>query len=678
MCGILGILPPVAEAKFKPILDLLAHRGPDGYGIWTETSQITLGHRRLSILDLSDAGVQPMHTERYAITFNGEVYNFLEIRNELIAKGYIFQSKTDTEVVLKAWECWQGDCFAKFNGMWALAIWDKLKKKLILSRDRYGQKPLFYAFLNNRVKTRGDGTMEPGFAFASEMKALIPFLPEVEPDPEFHWMKTHLFEYEPTEICLIKGIKRFPAASWAEIELSELQNDPTQTTKLNIQKYYHPLEHIHYVPKAYKDQVIEFRELFLDACRIRMRADVPMGTALSGGIDSSATICSMAHIAKTSPEKGFPNDWQHAFVASMPGTPLDETPYAKIVTDHLGIRSSFVKIDPVAGIDDLEKMLFQFEELYITSPVPMVQTYAAARSEGVFVTLDGHGADELFAGYDTFLFHAFKDCGLNPFAIRNILRTYRSLSPLGEPQFQKPEVGFVNYLRFVTGRDNPGSLKGHLTKEIKKIFEDPRTVKIKADLAFSTGKEGPEGGRNGNRTIQEIKKEDLGALNSELFDLYHTTNLPTLLRNYDRYSMYSGVEIRMPFLDYRVASYCLSVPWNSKLRNGYTKSLLRDAIGDLMPVKVVKRKYKMGFQTPIVNWLQGPWKPYFMDLIHSQAFRETGFVDPITTGTRIQALIQNSSALYREGELAYAALSPFLWEISVLQPLRKLHTRLKV
>lgn len=622
MCGILGSIPAIPLQKFKKALDLLAHRGPDGYGIWADEAQkVTLGHRRLAIVDLSDKGKQPMHYDRYVITSNSEIYNFPELRSQLETKGHRFKTNCDTEVILAAYLQWGIDAFARFNGMWAMAIWDKVAQKLILSRDRFGQKPLFYSLKNGQL------------TFASEMKALIPFFKKVDLSDDFQWMQAHFFDYEPTSKCLIKGIQRFPAAHWGVFENGELRT----------YRYWNTLDHIHPTPRSYKQQVAEFRALFLDACKIRMRADVSLGTALSGGVDSSATICSMAEIGHNMPEKQFKNDWQHAFVASLPGTPLDETYFAKKVTDHLQISATFIEIDPIKGIEQLPEALYLQEELYITSPIPMYQTYKAARDNGVFVTLDGHGADELFSGYDTFMFHAFMDCGLNPLAIQNLLQTYRNLAPPNAPQFRKPPVSIENYWKQVEWKSNNYDRKSLLLPELKKLFQ-------KKQPHF----------KKGQTTITDLN--ELGHLNKALYQLFHTDNLPTLLRNYDRYSMAHGVEIRMPFLDHRVVSYCLSVPWSSKLRRGYTKTLLRDAMSPFVPGEVNYRKWKMGFQTPIVDWLQGAWKEFFMDIMHSQDFRQSNLIDARQVQQDLEKVIFDKKATYRQGELAYAAINPFLWE----------------
>lgn len=623
MCGILGCLPAIHPTPFSEALYLLQHRGPDGQGIWQDAQgRITLGHRRLSIIDLSADGCQPMQYGKYVITYNGEIYNFPELKQELQLLGHRFTTYSDTEVLLAAFTQWGNQCWQRLNGMWALAIFNTQTAQLTLCRDRFGKKPLFYLLL-------------PGgrFAFASEMKALMPFLPQVTLADDFVWMTQNMFAYEPTEKCLIKNIYRFPAGHWGVYE----------NGRLTTQNYWKTLEHLHPVPARFEEQAEEFAALFTDACKIRMRADVPVGTALSGGLDSSAVICTMAHVARTQPEPQFANRWQHAFVASMPGTPLDETHYAKRVTDFLQIPATFVNINAAEGLKNLPEYLYLCEDLYITSPVPMMQTYRAAKQHGVSVCIDGHGADELFSGYDTFMFHAFLDCGFNPLQIQNLLQTYRSLSPPGEPQFAKPPVSFANYVQWVTGSRNVVKLLPHLPAELKKALGKPKPV-------FN------------NKQTSVNNVNELGALNKALYELFHTQNLPTLLRNYDRYAMASGVEIRMPFLDHRIVSYCFSVPYTAKFRQGYTKSLLRHAIAPLMPPEVTWRKFKMGFQTPIANWMQGEWKPFFTEIINEPQFARYPFIDAVQVKQSIEAVINNSGATYRQAEIAYSAINPYLWD----------------
>ena len=610
MCGIVGTLPSTEKNFFKKSLETLHHRGPDGYGIETIDNNITLGHRRLSIVDLSSNGSQPMFSDcnRYCIVFNGEIYNFLEIRNKLEKKGYKFKSNSDTEALLYSYVEWGDRCVQEFNGMWALAIWDNKKKELFLSRDRFGKKPLFYSFVNGK------------FIFASEMKAIYSYLPDVKASKDFHWMKNNPFLYESTEKCLIDGIKRFPYG----------HNGIYKDKKLTIKRYWNTLDHLEAVPESYDAQVEKFRELFLDACKIRMRSDVTIGTALSGGLDSSATISAMAHLSKGQIDYG-KKDWQHAFVASFPGTPLDESKYAKMVADNIGINAEFINIDPLNYWDNLDEHFYMFEELYITSPIPMLMTYGAVKKHGTTVTLDGHGADELFSGYSHIL-DALRDAGTNIFKILDILDTHKST---------------IEDFSQTRKLNNMQLYFGYFLKKIAK------KVLGKSPASFDA-------------KHPNFKKLD--NFSRELYIIFHETILPTLLRNYDRYSMANSVEIRMPFMDHRLVTFVNSLPYSSKFGGGYTKKLLRDAMNPFMPKEITWRKSKIGFNSPIVDWMQGDLKEWFLDTVHDKAFLESSLVDnPKSIQSKTLEIANKKSNSFIEAERNWTKLNPYLWEKSIIR-----------
>jgi len=618
MCGIFGLIGELEQARAMRCLDTLAHRGPDGHGLWQQPG-VTLGHRRLAILDLSDNAKQPMSYAdgRYHITFNGEIYNFLEIRTELEAKGYRFHSQSDTEVVLASFAAWGEACQLRFNGMWAFAIWDKLENSLFLSRDRFGKKPLFYANLS-----------DARFAFASEMKAIFPLLDEVRANTSLVRDTSRIFQYESTEECVIEGIKRFPAghSGW-------LKNG-----RLEIKRWWDTLDHLVEVPRRYEEQVEQFRALFLDACRIRMRSDVPLGTALSGGLDSSATISAMAYIARHGKTQRMGESWQHAFVASYPGTPLDETRYARMVTDHIGIEPVVVEIDPLKEIANLNHYLYLFEDLYITSPIPFMQTYGAVKANGISVTLDGHGADELFGGYPYDCLEALKDAGWNLFRARQVVDAFYDLSG-DEAQFDR---GMPPRWRYLASQ-----YKARALRAVKKISGN-----VPADR-------GAEG--------KHPRWKQLDHLSRRLYESTHVTILPTLLRNYDRYSMAKGVEIRMPFMDHRIVALAFSLPWTAKVRGGYTKAIVRDAMARYMPPEIAYRKTKIGFHSPLVDWMQGPLKGYMLDTISSSSFRQCQLIDPADVANNIRSVIDNPAAKFTEGERAWTMLTPYLWEQAVIR-----------
>jgi asparagine synthase (glutamine-hydrolysing) len=584
------------------------HRGPDGRGLW-QGQGVTLGHRRLSILDLSEGGRQPMSyaRERYWITYNGEIYNFLELRRDLEARGHKFHSESDTEVVLAAFVQWGEKFLTRLNGMWALAIWDTHEKSLFLARDRLGEKPLFYS------------TSDTGaFVFASEMKALFPVLKTVTPDPRL-FRQQQIFRYEATSSCLIQEIKRFPAghAGWV------------RDGRLSIERWWNTLDHLVEVPLRYEEQVEQFRELFQDSCRLRMRSDASLGTALSGGLDSSATIATMARISSMEAAERCNADWQHAFVASFPGTVLDEACYARAVSEHIGVPATFIEVDPLKSIDRLDEYFYTFEDFYITSPIPFMQTYSAVREHGVKVTLDGHGADELFGGYSGDYLHALKDAGFDLQQAFGILKTYYESYPTDTRQFQSLPPKWMYLAKY------------HLRNFSRGLFRPQNII-------TSRDSDHPAWGA-------------LSAMDQQLYISTHETILPTLLRNYDRYSMANGVEIRMPFLDHRILSLAFSVPFTSKIRGGFSKAIVREAVAPWLPEEVVWRKSKLGFNSPIVDWLKGPLRNYVEEVLESRDFKSCPLICPAKVTQLVRSIINDPLPGFHEGEQAWTQLAPFFW-----------------
>jgi len=608
MCGILGSIPPLPKELFKKALDELKHRGPDSYGIELIDNKAIFGHRRLSIIDLSRKADQPMQdkTQRYTIIFNGEIYNFIELRSQLIQKGHSFATNSDSEVLLNSYIEWGSDCLEKFNGMWSFAIYDALKNELFLSRDRFGKKPLFYIEIDGK------------FIFASEMKALFPFMSSVSMASNFHALKNNIFGYESTDQCLVEGIKRFPAASYGIYKDGSLE----------IKRYWNTLDNLVEVPNSYDDQVEQFRDIFFDACKIRMRSDVTLGTALSGGLDSSAVISSMAHVSKN--YDNLPS-WQNAVIASFPGTPLDESKYARKVLDNVNVRGDFVEINPLDYWGNLNKYFYLFEELYITSPIPMISVYKKLKDNGITVTLDGHGADDMLSGYGHLL-EALWDNWSSPKSINEIIETHQS-TILEDSQFKKHNK-FLHIGYYFA----------------KKIFN-----KLTNGDINSIDKNHPE-----------FKKLD--NLNKALYIVFHETVMPTLLRNYDRYSMINSVEIRMPFLDHRLVSFVNSLPAKSKYGNGYTKKILRDSLVGILPEDILWRKSKIGFNTPIVNWMQNDLSEWFMDTISSTDFLNSKAVtNPTLTAKKVATIVKRENNDYGDAQKIWAEISCFIWEQAIIK-----------
>lgn len=618
MCGIYGVVNQKIDRDLAmKCLNTLTHRGPDGYGLWQE-EDVTLGHRRLSILDLSETGKQPMAyaDDRYHMTYNGEIYNFIEIRKELEQKGYSFRGDSDSEVILAAFCEWGEKCVDKFNGMWTFAIWDSREKSLFISRDRFGVKPLFYAKLPGG-----------GLAFASEMKALLPLLPRVNPNRDLfarYFIDNH---YENQEDCLIEGIKRFPAGT----------NGWFKEKELKLVRYWNTLDHLVKVPESYREQVEMFRELFLDACKIRMRSDVTLGTGLSGGLDSSTVICAMSHISKNTKDARVNSDWQHAYVATFPGTELDETRYAKQVTDFLGIPHTFMELDGAVSEKEFLRQLYCFEELWGNPQVPMMALYKKEREYGTTVSLDGHAADELFAGYGFDILKAYPDARTKE-QVNCITTAYLNQQseegiPEGSDEFK--------HQRNALYRD-------YMTKYFaKKLLHRPE---VKSAYAAHPN----------------WKKLD--NLNKTLFVSTHETILPTLLRNYDRDSMANGIEIRMPFLDYRIVEFAFSIGWKSKLHGGFSKSIVRDAGAAFMPNEIAYRRTKLGFNAPILDWMKGSYRQFFEDTVADAAFAQCELVaDPQKVRKDLEEFFKKPDATFHEAADIWNRIQPYLWERAMIK-----------
>ena len=618
MCGIFGVVnKQIDESLAKKCTDRMYHRGPDAGRIW-QSGSVTLGHRRLAILDLSDNGVQPISYAdgRYTMVFNGEIYNFLEIRSDLIRLGYTFASDCDSEVILAAYMEWGNGCLDRFNGMWAFAIWDNEERKLFMSRDRFGVKPLYYTFLDKE---------RTAIAFASEMKALTPLMENVLPNRGIVTDPDRIVYYESTDECVIEGIHRFPAGAYAIFDGS-----------LSVSRFWNTLDHLIELPRSYEEQVELCRETFLDAVKIRMRSDVTIGTALSGGLDSSATICAMAHLAIEEADLRMNKDWQHAFVATFPGTTLDESVYARAVTDHLGIESTFITIDPVSAIDRLGDYVYMQEDVYLTSPIPMMLLYNALREHGTVVTIDGHGADELFGGYTFDFVKALADARTKE--ERNLVLTAYIES--------FPKDGSNMSMKHPTAM-------GVRIDELKKRLSDLKNAHRQPYKKI--------------RASSDMRYRKMDRLGRTLYVSSHETILPTLLRNYDRYSMANSVEIRMPFMDHRMVSLGMSLPWTSRLHGGYSKSIIRDAMAPYMPKEIAYRRTKIGFNTPIVEWMKGPLRDYFTDMISSVSFNNCDLINPSSVRGMVTEVIDDPGATFAMGERAFMSLYPYLWEQNFLK-----------
>ena len=622
MCGLLGTIGFKDDKKLK--IKSIVHRGPDAIGKWESNKgefPVFFGHTRLSILDLSKAGNQPFQSKdgRYILVYNGEIYNFIELRSQLESLGEIFHTKTDTEVLLKGLIL-EGPSFQlRCNGMWSFCLWDRKKKLALFGRDRFGKKPLFYHLLSNNK-----------LIFASEMKAIYPFLNSIQPNDNMNIYFENIFDYESSETCAIAGIKRIPPGHYSIYD----------GHKFKLYRWWNTLEHLEEISCSYEEQVEKWREIFLDAVKIRMRSDVRIGTALSGGLDSSAIFSAMNYLAnKKSINIKQADDWQNGFCAYYPESDSDETKWAKIVTDAANTSLKKITINPLSSNWYIYDALYQTEDPYLTLPFPMLETYRGISKAGIKVTLDGHGADELFSGYGN-LQTAFRSSNLK----------------------QTTELtAIINSLKNGNYKPNCGSIHANYIKQKFLIYLKFFFKKKKDFLKALVGKKNLEFLRYkfefSDQFHPNFKKLD--PLSQDLYEIFHVTILPTLLRNYDRYSMANGVEIRMPFMDHRLVTYTFSLPWTSKVGRTYTKRIMRDALKGIMPEQIRLRRSKIGWNTPLHEWFKGPLKDVIENLINDEEF-------PARIKKLWKKFIQKKNPSYKEGEKLWMSLMPELWKRSLI------------
>jgi asparagine synthase (glutamine-hydrolysing) len=562
MCGIAGIVEirgkAVEPSDITRLTDLLAHRGPDGAGIWFSADRsVALGHRRLAIIDPGPSGYQPMLSAdgRYVITYNGEIYNFLELRRELEARGVVFHTQSDTEVILAAWQTWQEGMLLRFNGMWALAIFDTLTKELFIARDRFGIKPLLYAMSPQRL------------VFASEQRALVRsglVATSIDTDVARRLM-IDAFGIEGSERTLCREVRRLQAGHFLRLRGGLLET----------RRWWRTVDHLPAVPKTEAERVERFGELFRDAVALRMRSDVPIGTCLSGGFDSSAVICTMSAHEKAGMGPRDSAAWRHAFVASFPGASNDERPLAEEAAAWAGVDPTILEIGREDALKDLNRVLADNDDVYITLPSAIWLIYRELSRRRVRVSLDGHGADELMGAY-------LQEGRLGAYRLRNVVERFSSTS-----KWSRQGVDFLRAM--MIRRQGHYFLRGGLR-------DMPSPFSLVGD--------------------DDHFPREWGALNRRLYRMFHSTVLPTILRNFDRLSMAHGVEVRMPFMDWRLVTYTMALPDESKSSDGYTKVVARRAMAGRMPESIRLARKKIGFNSPMPEWMNGPlsdWTAVLLD-----------------------------------------------------------------
>ena len=550
MCGISGIISRHGEAVpprlIERITDLVAHRGPDGKGYFAGPG-FAFGHRRLSIIDLSEHGHQPMrYRDRFCITFNGEIFNYLELRAELERLGHRFESGTDTEVILAAYAEWGADCCRRFNGMWAFAIHDAQARTIFLSRDRFGVKPLYY--------TRTDDH----FAFGSELKQLLALQssPRANRRIVIQSLLTAFDEAGPE--TFFDGILSFPQGHVGVYHL--------ETHALAIERYYQ----LAVDPEAAQLDEVEatarLRDLFEDAVRIRLRSDVRVGTCLSGGLDSSATSAVGSRLYSASAS--------HPFLgihARSTDAERDESPFARLAAERSNIDLHVVEPSVTDFARNMDELIDTQEEPFGSPSMFMGwHVFQRARELGCRVMLNGQGGDEVLLGYERY-FSAFLR-SLPPVRFVREAMAQSRHSRLSLRDVLLYNVYFTN----AALRIRQLKRRSYLRPQVKDAF-DFEIV------------------RSSTRSFHDLESLQLLEISR--------TQLPHLLRYEDRNSMRHSVETRLPFLDYRVVELSISLRPELKIHDGWTKYVLRRAMDGQLPPAITWRRDKMGFEAPERTWL---------------------------------------------------------------------------
>lgn len=562
MCGILGIIDqrgkPLNPTELKRGLNMLAHRGPDGQGEYYGRN-FAFGHRRLAIFDPSDRGEQPMTYRGKVIVFNGAIYNFPELKSELEKWGHQFLTETDTEVILAAYDQWGIQCVDRFNGQWAFALYDPTENIIFCSRDRFGIKPFYYAAFGGR------------FHFASEIKAFTTFSgwkKQLNKTRAYEFLAYGLHDH--TTETLYDGVHQLPQGSHLLYSLAD--------NSWKIEPYYNLKDHLGSANATFDEARDQFLELLRDAVQLRLRADVPIGSALSGGLDSSSVVRIMQDILE---EKSVTT-----VSACFPETPdIDETRFIDALQREKNFQS--IKVFPTKQqLQDLRaKVSWQQDEpLSSDSVIAQYLVFQKAGSEGLKVMLDGQGADEILGGYPKFYAPYFQ----------TLLRK--------EPLSIIPAVwDFIHlhqwsYTGIWKKLGNYGAKsKGLIPAWIQSQFQpDPETLYRPKSV----------------RDMRELSLQ-----------LITEMGLPALLHYEDRNAMAHGVESRLPFLDHRLVEFCLSLPDSFRIRRSRRKYILREAMRPQLPETIYQRYDKLGFEVP-------DWSPSDIQLKESRSILQQ-FAQPI-------------------------------------------------
>jgi asparagine synthase (glutamine-hydrolysing) len=617
MCGIAGQITfdnsPVSRQRLKAMGACLRHRGPDDAGVYAHDG-VGLAHQRLSIMDLSSAGHQPMSNEDGTvwIVFNGEIYNFEELRTRLCAQ-HAFRSRTDTEVIIHLYEEFGLDCITMLRGMFAFAIWDSRTRRLVLARDRVGKKPLYYA------ADRG------GLIFASELKALLVGAPPREIDPiGLHHYLT--FQYVPTPWSIFQGIRKLKPGHMLVCE------DGTLT-----ERAYWALSYQKTRPARREEEYQEeFLALLREATRLRLASDVPLGAFLSGGVDSSAVVALMSQLT-TQPVKTFSIGFKE--------DAFNELPYARQIAQRYGTEHHEFVVEPSA-VDILPTLARVFDEPFADSSA--IPTYYVAQLSRQFATvvLNGDGGDELLGGYsryhhlpvDRLVPHLYKLC--TPEQLLGLIRKFPVRA----------------------------TLLARIRERVERICQ-PFSHTYMDRICYFSPEEKDELYTRGFR--DQVKKDDSLDLLTDWFQQIKASDLldqllgvdtmsylaDDLLVKVDRATMAHGLEARSPLLDHQLVEFCAALPVEYKIRSGETKYLLKAVMRDRLPASILERP-KMGFGVPIDQWFRGKCRTIVEDTLLSSRCLQRGYFDPAAIRRLVMEQRQGRASY---GSRVYALLMLELW-----------------
>jgi len=582
MCGISGIINLTKNIMDIELLykmtELVRYRGPDDMGMVLLSSKYTndlarpiqfrspeefkegdrafsdydigFGHQRLKIIDLSERGHQPMSNEDGSlwIVHNGEIYNYIEIRRELVLKGYKFRSNTDTEVILNAYQEWGTDCLNKFNGMWAFAIWDNVNKTLFCSRDRFGIKP-FYYYLNDNI-----------FIFSSEVKQILEYEKyQKKPNDKMIYDFLVIGLEDHTNETFFEGIYQLRGGEYAVLDFD--------TKKFNKGRFY-DLGGTREIDRDESDYYECFKDLFFDSIDIRLRSDVPVGSCLSGGLDSSAVVCTISEIFKS---KGN-GDALETFTACWEDEKINERTYSEQVVTYTKAKGNNVFPSHEELQQDLSRLIWHQEEPFGSLSIfAQWSVMKAARKSGIPVLLDGQGGDEVFLGYERYYAWSLMEL-LKQFRFKRLVEEVRK----GAENSKLSLLEIIQYyFYFSFNRIRASRLKKVANAYMNNEFMRGYDVLARLN-SFTKAK-----------TLLDTQKNEIQEI-----------QLSHLLKYADRNSMAFSIESRLPFLDYRLVEFGLSVPSEYKIRKGWTKNIIRQGMKGTMPDRIRKRINKIGFEVP--------------------------------------------------------------------------------